>query len=247
MIDRIAPTRRPPPDIAPQGYHLWRTLLFMHWAVPVATLRPLVPARLAIDTHDGVAYVGLVPFTMEGLRPTRFLPPVPGVSAFHEVNVRTYVHLDGKDPGVWFLSLDAANSLAVRVARRFWNLSYFRADIALEKGGDRVSYKSARKWPQPTPATLDLEYTVGEAVGPSEAGSVNHFLAERYFLYCARKDGSLRRGQVHHSPYALHAASVTRLEESLVGAAKIDCAGPRSVPDLYCPGVDVEVFALEDV
>lgn len=219
----------------------------MHWEVPVATLRPLVPARLEIDAHEGKAYVGLVPFTMKGIRPTRFLPPMPGVSAFHETNIRTYVHRDGQDPGVWFFSLDAANSLAVRVARRFFNLPYFRANMSLETDGERVKYSSERLWPAPLPATLDLEYTIGAPVGPSTVGSLQFFFAERYYLYAARPDGSLRRGQVHHNPYELREANVARLEESLLLAAGIERPFERTTPDLYCPGVDVEVFPLVDV
>jgi uncharacterized protein YqjF (DUF2071 family) len=219
----------------------------MHWETPVELLRALVPEPLQIDTFEGKAYVGVVPFTMEGIRPTRHLPPIPGVSAFHEANVRTYVHLAGKDPGVYFFSLDAANSLAVRVARRFWNLPYFRADMTLEGDRQRVKYKSERLWPDPVPAKIDLEYTIGEPVGASVPGSLQFFFAERYWLYSNRPDGSLRKGQVHHQPYWLREANVVKLDQSLTRAAKIEHAAERAVPDLYCAGVDVEVFALEDV
>ena len=246
-IDRVAPTRRPPAEVPPQGYHKWRTLLFLHWEVPADAVQATLPKGLEVDTFEGRAFVGLVPFTMEGIRPSRFLPPVPGVSAFHETNVRTYVHAGGRDPGVWFYSLDAANSLAVRVARRFWNLPYFRADMALEKDGERVAYRSARKWPDPVPASLELEYTIADDASPSAPGSLQHFLAERYFLYSATPKGVLRRGQVHHTPYPLRKASVQRLEESLVAAAGFARPDARVLPDLYSPGVDVEVFGLVDV
>src|SRR5215213_9215217 len=108
-IDRVAPTRRPPRH--PVMYQVWSHLLFLHWAVPVAALRPLVPPGLEIDTFDGRAYVGLIPFTMTGVRPAG-IPAIPGFSDAHEVNVRTYVHRDGRDPGVWFFSLDANHLLA---------------------------------------------------------------------------------------------------------------------------------------
>jgi uncharacterized protein YqjF (DUF2071 family) len=246
-IDRIAPTRRPPAEVKPQGFHKWRTLLFLHWEVPADAIRPLLPAGLSVDTFDGRAYVGLVPFTMTGIRPTRMLPPVPGVSAFHETNVRTYVHMKGKDPGVWFFSLDAANSVAVRAARRFWHLPYFRAEMAIEHDGDRVQYRSKRLWPEPVPATLDLAYAVGERLGPSEPGTLQHFLAERYYLYSSNPRGEVFRGQVNHAAYEIFRAKVERLEESLVPSAGFSHAAPRDAPDLYCPGVDVEVFGLEKV
>ena len=244
MIDRIAPTRRP--DGPPQGFHQWRSLLFVHWEVPVDVLRAKVPERVAIDTFEGKAFVGLVPFTMMGIRPMRWAPPGPGVSAFHETNVRTYVHVDGV-PGVWFFSLDAASSVAVRVARRFFHLPYFRAEMELARDGDGVRYTSKRLWPEPTPATLDLAYTIGDDAGPSEPGSFQHFLVERYFLYSVKRDGTLVRGQVHHTPYPVRRAAITRMEESFVAAAGIATHGREAVSVLYSEGVDVEVFPIGPV
>ena len=112
-IDRIAPTRRPEGRVAQR--QSWLDLTFLHWRIPVAALRPLLPAALEIDTYEGDAFIGVVPFTMTGVRPL-WAPPVPGISNFHETNVRTYVHLEGRDPGVWFFSLDAASRVAVTIA-----------------------------------------------------------------------------------------------------------------------------------
>src|SRR5687768_2328582 len=109
-MDRLAPSRRP--DGSPAMYQRWRTLSFLHWKVSAAELAPLLPPGLEVDTFEGDAWVGLVPFTMRGVRP-RFLPPAPGLSAFHETNARTYVHQRGSAPGVWFFSLDAASRVAV--------------------------------------------------------------------------------------------------------------------------------------
>ena len=109
-MDRIAPTQRPRDRVV--MYQKWRHLMFLHWAVAPAILRPLVPTELELDLFEGRAYVGLVPFTMKGVRPAG-LPAVPALSNFHETNVRTYVHFQGRDPGVWFFSLDAANLIAV--------------------------------------------------------------------------------------------------------------------------------------
>src|SRR5687767_1222656 len=93
----------------------WGKLLFMHWRIDAQLLRPLIPRELEIETSDGSAWIGVIPFTMWGIRAS-FLPPIPGTSAFHELNVRTYVNYQGV-PGVWFFSLDAANKLAVWGAR----------------------------------------------------------------------------------------------------------------------------------
>jgi uncharacterized protein len=146
VIDRVGPALRPPGR--PAMRMIWADLGFLHWTVPVAVLRPLVPEALEIDTFDGLAFVGLVPFTMRGVRPRSF-PALPWLSSFHEVNVRTYVHHLGRDPGVWFLSLDAANPIAVVVARTIWKLPYHFARMALERDGPAISYASYRRWPRP--------------------------------------------------------------------------------------------------
>lgn len=209
-------------------------------------MQATLPPGLTVDTFEGRAFIGLVPFTMQGIRPTRFLPPVPGVSAFHETNVRTYVLHEGGAPGVWFYSLDAANSLAVRAARWGWHLPYFRADMRLEHTGDRLRYASTRRWPEPLPAELSLELRVGEALGPAEPGSLRFFLAERYLLYAADPKGRVWRGAVHHRPYPLFAAEVLALREGLVAAAGFTTEG-EALPALFSPGVDVEVFPLAPI
>jgi uncharacterized protein YqjF (DUF2071 family) len=244
MIDRIAPTLRASCPRSPAGFHQWRHLLFVHWEVPVALLRPLVPAALAIDTFEGRAFVGLVPFTMQGIR-LAYMPPIPGTTAFHETNIRTYVHREGKDPGVWFFSLDAASSLAVRVARAFYHLPYFRAAMDLRVQNATIDYTTERLWPAPTPAGLTMRWTTGDRLPDAAPGSLEHFLAERYVLYAA--DGPrLYRGRVHHTAYPLHSARIDRIAQSLTTAAGFpELGAPMSV--LASPGVDVEVFAYDRV
>ena len=110
----------------------WSELLFLHWEVPAEAIQSLLPPGLTVDTFEGKAYVGLIPFTMSGVRPA-WSPVVPGLSNFHEFNVRTYVHFEGEKPGVWFFSLDAANLIAVMIARTLWKLPYFHARMRLVK------------------------------------------------------------------------------------------------------------------
>jgi uncharacterized protein YqjF (DUF2071 family) len=141
MIDRIAPTRRPAGEV--RGYQRWRDLLFLHWIVPEQALRALVPASLQIDTYGGNAYVGLVPFLMLGVRPA-WLPEQLGFD-FLEANLRTYVHVDGRDPGVYFFSLEAASWLAVRAARLGWGLPYHHARMRMEKADGCIAYESRRR------------------------------------------------------------------------------------------------------
>lgn len=249
-IDRTSPTRRPHETAI--GYQRWSNLLFVHWRVPAEQIQRLLPARLTVDTWEGDAWVGLVPFYMSGVRPW-WSPPVPGISNFCETNVRTYVHLDGQNPGVWFFSLEAAQSLAVRIARRFWNLPYFRAEMSCRRTGDRTSYQSRRLWPEPSGASTNIVTKTGELMqydpahpGKAVPGTLEFFLAERYYLYSVDQRGQLYRGQVHHSPYPLRNADVMALEQTLLPAAGIH-PHDKYCHALFSDGVDVEIFRLRDI
>lgn len=237
-MDRLAPAQRPPDR--PAGFQRWRNLLFLHWEVPVDALRAILPQDLAVDTFEGRAYIGLVPFTMRDVSPW-WSPSVPGVSNFHEVNLRTYVHHRDR-PGVWFFSLDAASSIAVIAARAGWHLPYHRASMDMEIDGDDVTYRSRRLWPGPKPAELSLSYRIGESLGHAVPGTFEHFLVERYLLFAETGSG-LEIGQVHHASYPIHRAEVKDLSESMVSVLGLPAlSGPPHV--LYSPGVDVDVFAL---
>ncbi len=237
MIDRIGPTQRPNRTVA--GYQSWRSLLFMHWPVPLATLRPLVPASLEIDQHDGVAYVGLVPFAMFSVRP-RWAPPFLGFN-FLETNVRTYVsHRD--QPGVYFFSLDAASRIGVWTARTFWGLPYYHAQMSLERDDDTYHYHSRRT---ETGTGLEVRCRVGEHLAPAPPDSLEFFFLERYLLFLERKD-RLVCGQVHHTPYPAQLAEVTHLDDELLAAAGFDGCGFPPPHAHFASGVDVEIFGLQD-
>ena len=239
VMDRVSQAVRP--DGRPAGFQRWRHLLFLHWEVPAETIQKGLPAGLEVDTFDGRAFVCVVPFTMQDVVPW-WSPSVPGVSSFHELNVRTYVHRRGRDPAVWFYSLDAASSLAVFLARTFWHLPYRRASMRLAVDGSLVSYASKRWWSRAAPAELTARYRIGEPLGASAPGTLEHFLCERYLLYARQGDG-FAIGQVHHKPYPVHRAEVLELRESMVSAAGFPA--PEGEPLAhYVPGVDVDVFAL---
>jgi len=240
------------PPGSPVMKQTWSELLFLHWPVAEALLRPLIPAGLDIDTYDGRAWVGLVPFTISGIR-MRFLPPLPFASRFHEVNVRTYVHHQGRDPGVWFFSLDAANALAVQVARRFYKLPYHHARIEMsvtEDGGPppspvrhRVDFVSRRA--AGDPPEVVVRYAPGDVPRPAAPGTLDHFLVERYLLYASNGSG-LHRARVHHVPYPLQPAVVHHLREHRVAANGI--TRPDSEPLAhYASRVDVGIWPLENV
>ena len=164
----------------------WHDLLFAHWPIPAADLRHLVPDGLTIQEFDGVSWIGVVPFRMTGVMRRPF-PDLPWVSAFPELNVRLYVERDGK-PGVWFLSLDAGNPLAVWAARRFFHLPYWYARMSLTLSGDEYHFHSQRRgdWA----VRLDAQYRP-TAPAREAAGTLESFLVERYCLYCQGPDGAL--------------------------------------------------------
>ena len=236
MIDRIAPSRRP--DGPADGRQRWRNLLFLHWEVPVEAMRPLVPASLDLDLVDGVLYVGVVPFVMEEVRPT-WLPPFASFD-FLETNLRTYVVHDGR-PGVFFLSLEAASSLACMAARATFGLPYFWASMRRAEDDGVVTYETDRLLGGP--ARSAFRYRVGEALGPSEPGTLQHFLVERYYLFVER-GGVVHRGQVHHVPYPVRRADVLSVEEGLMERAGLPQPAPMPALVHYSEGVDVEVFGL---
>ena len=225
MIDRIAPTKRPAGRAV--GYQSWRSLLFMHWPVPVEQLRPLVPDALQIDTHDGVAYVGLVPFAMQHVRPW-WAPKAIGFN-FLETNVRTYVTCQER-PGVYFFSLDAASRIGVWTARTFWGLPYFYAKMHLQQLDSKVDYSSHRLSP---PADLDVSWQIGDVLPPSAPDSLEFFFLERYLLFLEQRD-MIYCGQVHHQPYPAHAAEVLSLDDQLMAAAGFDdCPGDAAARALF--------------
>jgi uncharacterized protein YqjF (DUF2071 family) len=215
----------------------WHHLLFLHWEVPAAELQAMVPPELTIDTFEGKAYVGLIPFTLSNVRPI-LTPPIPFLSRFHEVNVRTYVQRDGRDPGVWFFSLDASSVLAVDAARAFYKLPYFKAKIDFHE----LEFTSHRDDPSGAqPAHIHVRYRPEEGpVAPAQPGTLEHFLVERYLLYSMDKQHQLHRARVHHQPYPLQRAEVEALEETLVWAAGI--RRPDAVPIRhYAREVNVDV------
>ena len=182
----------------------WHDLLFMHWPVSVEALRPYVPSDLTIDTFDGAAWLAVVPFRMSGVRP-HFLPAVPPLSNFPELNLRTYVTHREKS-GIWFFSLDAHNKVAVRLARATFDLPYFDADMEFEKQNDSIHYKSFRTHRGAVPNDYEARYRATSEPENHAPDSIENFLTERYCLYSANKSGRLRRGDIHHHMWPLQRA-----------------------------------------
>ena len=221
----------------------WGSLLFMHWPIEPALLRPLVPIELDIDTHDGAAWIGVIPFTMWNIRRIG-LPAAPGLSAFHELNVRTYVHHRG-EPGVWFFSLDASKRIPVRVARAVYGLPYHHARITLDRIGETITYTSHRVQRGAPAAAFDARWTIGAAQPNSAPGSLVFFLTERYCLY-AQHRRNLLRARIAHEPWPLHDATLAHMRSSMVSALGIP--EPTGDPLLHSTDrLDVRVWKPEQV
>ncbi len=184
----------------------WHDLLFMHYPVPVEQLRPLIPEALEIDTFEGEAWIAVVPFHMTDVKPYKF-PSMPWLSAFAELNVRTYVKHSGKG-GVWFFSLDAANPIAVNVARRFFLLPYFNAQMSTGPVGDAILYRSTRTHRGAPGAEFHARYHSTGPVFAAKPGSIEHWLTERYCLYSANRRGKVARVDVDHVRWPLQNAGI---------------------------------------
>src|SRR5579871_1398125 len=184
----------------------WNELLFAHWPLPVDALRAVVPPVLPIDTYDGQAWIGIVPFWMSGVRP-RAMPSVPRLSTFPELNVRTYVTLDGK-PGVYFFSLDAANPLAVLGARVGFHLPYFQAHMNVNRVDGWIHYSSQRVRRDARAARFVAHYRPTGAPSHAAAGSLASFLTDRYCLYALDSRDRVYRCEIDHSKWELQPAEL---------------------------------------
>jgi uncharacterized protein YqjF (DUF2071 family) len=183
----------------------WEHLLFAHWPLRPDVVRGLVPSQLSLDTFDGAAWLGVTPFIVRGAH-LRGMPPIPGLSSFAEVNVRTYVVVSDK-PGVYFLSLDANSRFAVAGARRNYRLPYFLAEMTARRSDAAIEYFSRRTSSDAAAPSFEASY--GPRGGPYEAlpGTLEHFLAERYCLYTLDDAHRLCRAQIHHPPWPLQPAA----------------------------------------
>ncbi|MCO6452854.1 MAG: DUF2071 domain-containing protein [Caldilineales bacterium] len=222
----------------------WESLLFIHWPVPVDVLRPVIPPRLQIDTFDGEAWLGVVPFFMRRTQPYRL--PLPfGLGDLPELNVRTYV-TDGEKAGVWFFSLDAGRTTAVYTARLWYHLPYFQARMTVVANPDGIDFLSQRTHPGAPSAAFAARYAPASAPYLARPGSLEHWLTERYCLYAADRRGNIYRGENHHAPWPLQSAAAEVTRNDMAQAAGIKL--PDAVPLLhFARSIDVVFWELHRV
>jgi uncharacterized protein YqjF (DUF2071 family) len=195
----------------------WHDLLFAHWPIDVQQLRARVPAAFPIDLHDGTAWVGVVPFHMTNVAP-RGVPSLPGISAFPELNVRTYVRV-GDRPGVYFFSLDAGSALAVRAARALLNMPYYTASMTVTPHASGVAYRSERD-----AATFAGTYGPTGPAFAAREGSLEYFLTERYCLYNLDRHGRPYRLEIHHPRWPLQRAHADIARNTMAAANDLTLA-----------------------
>jgi uncharacterized protein YqjF (DUF2071 family) len=218
----------------------WEDLLFAHWRVPADAIEPRLPAGLRLDTYDGEAWLGVTPFRLTGLR-ARGLLPLPGASSMLELNVRTYVSAEEK-PGIWFFSLDASSGLAVEMARRTYELPYFRARMSCASRGGWIHYECARG-DEPGRAFSGRYRPLDVPPRRVEKSSLEEFLVERYCLYTTDDDGRLFRAEIHHEPWPLQDAEAE---------IELNTMPPIALPDEppllhFSRRLDVVIWPLERI
>jgi uncharacterized protein len=215
----------------------WHDLLFAHWPLPPAALRPIVPSALGLDTFDGQCWVGVVPFWMSGVR-ARGVPPLPGLSRFPELNVRTYVTYRAK-PGVYFFSLDAANLPAVWAARTFFHLPYYHASMTSVERKGAIQYCSRR---HVGCANFRGSYAPTTLPRVRDRGTLADFLTSRYCLYTTHQN-RVYGCHIHHLPWSLQDAEA-EFENNTVAAAA-DITLPDTPPVLhFAKRLDVLIWPL---
>ncbi len=217
--------------------HRWDRLTFLHWSFPAEVVQALLPAGLEVETFDGAAWVGLVPFFME-VRPPRG-PRIPWLLEFPETNVRTYVRGPNGDTGVWFFSLDATRLAAVITARTTYRVPYFWSKMSVNRTGDVMDYSTVRRWPGPRRARSVTQIEIGPRYRSHELTPFDHYLTARFTLF-GTWGKQLLYARAAHDPWVLHRAEAPVLQDDLVAATGLP--QPQGPPVAHwSPGTDVRV------
>jgi uncharacterized protein YqjF (DUF2071 family) len=235
----------PPPNLRrPVMRQQWNELAYFHWPYEPEVVQRLLPAGVTVDTFDGSAWVGLIPFEMcdVQLGPT---PPLPWLGNFIEINVRTYVVDQLGRRAVWFFSLDVPRSVIVAVARSVFALPYCWAHATHVRQGDRHRYQMTRRWPRNPRTAAEMSFTVGDVIPKNDVSELDHFLTARWALITQRRS-QLLYGDVRHPRWPLRLVTDVQIDESVIDAAGLP--SPVGAPlARYSLGVEVEVAWLQNV
>jgi uncharacterized protein len=233
-LDRLAMRVRPPGT--PVMHQKWHNLLFLHWPVDPQVLRPFIPPQLEVDAFEGHAWIGITPFTLNDVHLTA-IPPIPSLSSFHELNVRTYVHYNGL-PGIWFFSLDTSKVLPAVAARLFFMVPYFKAQIEFWQTADQFNFDLTRVASR---ARFRASWKTGVRLRDPDLESLAFFLVERY-CYFAVENQSTYLTRIYHHPWILDEASILSLESTMIDILGIP--QPTADPLAYFSGEQsVDIWA----
>lgn len=245
LSDRLI--ERVPPNRSPVMYQRWDELLFLHWSVDISEVSQHLPPGLSVDSFDGKAWVGIVPFTMRRVRP-RFLPTVAGLSNFPELNLRTYVVDNQGRPGVWFFSLDTPKRIPNWIARTFFHLNYRLARMHVKTVNSTCIYRSELCGRSKIGQTQEYAWRRRGKSFLAEPSELEFFLVERYRLFAYSKAKKrLLTGRVHHEPYKLQLVELARHTKGLFDNNGLVMPGGEPVSVLASEGADVRVFPMEIV
>jgi uncharacterized protein len=222
----------------------WSKLLFLHWEYPAAEIQKMLPEGLFIDTYAGKAYVGVVSFVMSHIRPFG-LPSVYKLSSSLELNLRTYVYDRDKNPGVWFLSLDASSPLLVWLARNLFHLPYFNANQKIDYENDQITFSSKR---HKSDKANELVFKPNHEKYQGNPGSLDFFLTSRYLLFSYNaKKGNIYKGRIYHKPYELKSAKIVKYDTHLFSMDHLTPPLEKPCSIVYCDSADVEIFNLQPI
>ncbi len=229
------------PTGSPIMHQTWQNLLFLHWPIDPALLRPHIPMRLELDTFDGKAWIGITPFEMTDVHLTG-IPPIPGLASLLELNVRTYVHLNGK-PGVWFFSLDASKLLPALAARVLYMLPYYTAEMKSLQNVDEHQFFSKRT--VGPAAEFQARWRTGMRLRDPDAHSLAFFLVERYALFAGSSE-NLTMSRIYHHPWILDEVPEVEYRSSMVAA--LNLPEPDTTPLAhFSKSLSVEIWEPQSV
>lgn len=234
LENRLAARERP--SVSPIHLQEWRNLLLVHWEFDIPYLQSLLPQGLYLDTYDQKAYVGVIPFVMQNIKPA-FFGNIPGIN-FYELNVRTYVYDNEGNPGVWFLSLDASSWIAAKVGQIGFHLPYFHSKFRMEQENGWIHCDCTRAEKE----VASFQYKIGELLGPAAPGSLEFFLLERYYFFSSNKRGELLKVRVHHDPYQMYEPIVKSVSQAPLLWNHVDPLHQSPIHQMVSRGVTVEVY-----